>query len=82
VRGNLDCNDGELYCIAGQRKAWRRGRSRLELLSGALVVRDDYAIADYDMGAVHPQQRNAPAKVRFFIEHFEQVYAAPGYWVM
>jgi len=31
---------------------------------------------------VHPQQRNAPAKVRFFIEHFEQVYAAPGYWVM
>jgi len=47
-----------------------------------LVVRDDYAIADYDIGAVHPQQRNAPAKVRFFIEHFEQVYAAPGYWVM
>jgi len=45
-------------------------------------VRNDYAIADYDMGAVPPQQRNAPTKVRFFIEHFEQVYVAPGYWVM
>jgi hypothetical protein len=31
---------------------------------------------------VYPQQRNVPAKVRFFIEHLKQVYAAPGYWVM
>lgn len=68
VRGNLDCNDGELlhrWTAEGLGLAWRRGRSRLELLSGALVVLDDYAIADYDIGAVYPQQRNVPAKVRF-----------------
>jgi len=87
VRGNLDCNDGELlhrWAAEGLGLAWRSTwEIQAELLSGALVtVLDDYAIADYDIRAVYPQQRNVPAKVRFFIEHLKQVYAAPGYWVM
>jgi DNA-binding transcriptional LysR family regulator len=87
VRGNLDCNDGELlhrWAGEGLGLAWRSTwEIQAELLRGDLVtVLDDYAIADYDIRAVYPQQRNLPAKVRFFIEHLKQVYAAPGYWVM
>jgi DNA-binding transcriptional LysR family regulator len=86
VRGNLDCNDGELlhrWAAEGLGLAWRSTwEIQAELASRKLVtVLDEYALADYDIRAVYPQQRNVPAKVRFFIEHLKQVYATPGYWV-
>jgi DNA-binding transcriptional LysR family regulator len=86
VRGNLDCNDGELlhrWASEGLGLAWRSTwEIQAELASGALVtVLDKYALADYDVRAVYPQQRHIPAKVRFFIEHLKQVYATPGYWI-
>jgi DNA-binding transcriptional LysR family regulator len=86
VRGSLDCNDGELlhrWAAEGLGLAWRSmWEIHAEPLSGALdTVLDDCAIADYDIGAVYPQQRNALAKARFLIEHLKQVYAAPWYGV-
>jgi DNA-binding transcriptional LysR family regulator len=86
VRGNLDCNDGELlhrWAAEGLGLAWRSTwEIQSELASGALVtVLDKYALLDYDIRGVFPQQSHVPAKVRFFIEHLKRVYAAPGYWV-
>ncbi len=86
VRGNLDCNDGELlhrWAAEGLGLAWRSmWEIQSELASGELVtVLDEYAVADYDIRAVYPQQRNVPAKVRCFIEHLKQVYSTPGYWM-
>jgi DNA-binding transcriptional LysR family regulator len=85
VRGNLDCNDGELlqrWAVEGLGLAWRSTwEIQAQLARGDLVtVLDKYALADYDIRAVYPQQRHLPARVRFFIEHLKQVYAAPGYW--
>jgi DNA-binding transcriptional LysR family regulator len=85
VRGNLDCNDGELlhrWAAEGLGLAWRSTwEIQAELARGELVtVLDKYAIADYDIRAVYPHQRHVPAKVRFFIEHLKTVYATPGYW--
>src|SRR6185295_1827398 len=86
VRGNLDCNDGELlhrWAAEGLGLAWRSTwEIQSELASGALVtVLDKYALLDYDIRAVYPQQSHVPAKVRFFIEHLKRVYAGPGYWM-
>ncbi|MBB6580517.1 LysR family transcriptional regulator [Ralstonia solanacearum] len=85
VSGNLDCNDGELLhrwmgenLGLGWRSTWE---IQPELESGALItVLDDYALPDYDILAVYPQQRPVPAKIRFFIEHLKAIYAQPGYW--
>ena len=85
VSGNLDCNDGELlhrWMGEGLGLGWRSTwEIQPELESGALMtVLDDYALPDYDILAVYPQQRPVPAKIRFFIEHLKTVFAQPGYW--
>ncbi len=85
VNGNLDCNDGELlhrWMGEGLGLGWRSTwEIQPELESGALMtVLDDYALPDYDILAVYPQQRPVPAKIRFFIEHLKTVFAQPGYW--
>ena len=40
---------------------------------------DEFALPDYDILAVYPQQRYVPAKVRYFIDYLKGVYAEPGY---
>jgi DNA-binding transcriptional LysR family regulator len=85
VDGNLDCNDGELlhrWASEGLGLAWRSTwEIQSQLASGQLItVLDDYALPDYDIMAVYLQQRNLPAKVRFFIDTLKAVYARPGYW--
>ncbi|MNI67813.1 HTH-type transcriptional regulator DmlR [compost metagenome] len=85
VSGNLACNDGELLFAwmrqglgIGWRSTWEINR---ELLSGELVtVLDGFALPDYDIQAVYPQQRYLPAKVRHFIDYLKGVYQRPGYW--
>jgi DNA-binding transcriptional LysR family regulator len=85
VDGNLDCNDGELlhrWAVEGLGLAWRSTwEIQRELESGALVtVLDDYALPDYTIMAVYPQQRHVPAKIRFFVEYLKLVYGDIGYW--
>jgi DNA-binding transcriptional LysR family regulator len=85
VNGNLDCNDGELlhrWACEGLGLAWRSTwEIQNELASGELVtVLDDYALDNYDIVAVYPQQRHLPAKIRFFIDMLKSVYGQPGYW--
>ena len=46
----------------------------------AMTVLDEYALPDYDILAVYPQQRPVPAKIRFFIEHLKTEFNRPGYW--
>ncbi|MES2070005.1 MAG: LysR family transcriptional regulator [Pseudomonadota bacterium] len=86
ANGNLDCNDGELlhrWACEGLGLAWRSTwEIQAQLASGELVtVLDDYALPDYNIMAVYPQQRNLPAKVRFFIDKLKAIYAQPGYWM-
>jgi len=83
--GNLDCNDGELlhrWMSEGLGLAWRsEWEIQKQLQSGLLeTVLDDYALPDYDIMAVYPQQRNVPAKVRLFAQYLKAVYARPDYW--
>ena len=83
--GNLDCNDGELlhrWCLEGLGLAWRSTwEIQSQLASGELVtVLDDYAISNYDIMAIYPQQRNLPLKTRFFIDYLKEIYNTPGYW--
>lgn len=83
--GNLDCNDGELlhrWCLEGLGLAWRSTwEIQTQLASGELVtVLDDYAISNYDIMAIYPQQRHLPLKIRFFIDRLKEIYAQPGYW--
>jgi len=85
ANGSLDCNDGELlhrWMTEGLGLAWRSvWEIQSQLESGALeTVLDDYAIPEYDIMAVYPQQRNVPAKVRLFIWHLKAMYSQPGYW--
>ncbi len=85
VNGNLDCNDGELlhrWAKEGLGLGWRSTWEILpELESGELItVLDEYALPEYDILAVYPQQRPVPAKIRFFIELLKTTYARPGYW--
>lgn len=86
VNGNLDCNDGELlhrWTGEGLGLGWRSTWEILpQLESGELItVLDEYALPDYDILAVYPQQRPVPAKIRFFIEHLKAQFARPGYWM-
>lgn len=83
--GNLDCNDGELlhrWCLEGYGLAWRSTwEIQSELASGKLVtVLDDYALPNYDIMAVYPQQRYLPLKTRLFIDHLKTIYMQANYW--
>jgi DNA-binding transcriptional LysR family regulator len=85
VNGNLDCNDGELlhhWACEGLGLAWRSTwEIQNELACGALItVLDEFALDNYDIMAVYPQQRHVPAKIRFFVDMLKKVYAQPGYW--
>ncbi|NBA93578.1 LysR family transcriptional regulator [Pseudomonas sp. R5(2019)] len=85
VSGNMACNDGELlfsWMRQGLGLGWRSTwEIRKELASGELVtVLDDYALPDYDIMAVYPQQRFLPAKVRYFIDYLRSIYQSAGYW--
>lgn len=86
VGGRLDCNDGELlyrWVCEGLGLGWRSTwEVAQQLARGELeTVLDEYALPDYDILAVYPQQRYVPAKVRYFIDYLKQVYARPGYWL-
>jgi len=83
--GNLDCNDGELlhrWAMEGLGLAWRSTwEIQSQLAEGSLItVLDDYALPQYDIMAVYPQQRHLPAKIRFFIDYLKEIYARPRYW--
>ena len=85
VSGDLDCNDGELlfgWVKQGLGIGWRSTwEIQAELKRGELVtVLDEYAMPNYDIQAVYPQQRYLPAKVRFFVDHLRKIYNTPGYW--
>lgn len=85
VEGDLSCNDGELLhgwvkqsLGIGWRSTWE---IQADLKQGALMtVLDDFALPDYDIQAVYPQQRYLPAKVRHFIDYLRDIYNRPGYW--
>ncbi|MQA18281.1 LysR family transcriptional regulator [Rugamonas rivuli] len=84
--GNLNCNDGELlhrWATEGLGLAWRSSwEIESQLASGELItVLDDFALPQYDIMAVYPQQRHLPAKVRFFIDMLKEIYARPDYWL-
>jgi DNA-binding transcriptional LysR family regulator len=86
VTGNLDCNDGELlhsWGSEGLGLAWRSTwEIQPQLASGELItVLDEFALPDYDIMAVYPQQRHLPVRVRLFIDMLKDLYARPGYWL-
>ena len=62
--------------------AWRSTwEIQSELASGKLVtVLDDYALPNYDIMAVYPQQRYLPLKTRLFIDHLKSTYMQADYW--
>ena len=83
--GKLDCNDGELlhrWCLEGLGLAWRSTwEIESQLAAGELVtVLDEYALSNYDIMAIYPQQRHLPLKTRLFIDQLKLIYAQPGYW--
>jgi DNA-binding transcriptional LysR family regulator len=85
VGGTLDCNDGELlhrWVAEGLGLGWRSTwEVQQQIARGELeTVLDDFALPDYDILAVYPQQRYVPARVRYFIDYLKEVYARPGYW--
>ena len=85
VAGNLDCNDGELlhrWVSEGYGLGWRSPwEIQRQLANGELeTVLDEFALPDYDILAVYPQQRYVPAKVRYFIDYLKKIYAQPDYW--
>lgn len=85
TNGNLDCNDGELlhrWCLEGYGLAWRSTwEIQSELASGKLVtVLDEYALPNYDIMAVYPQQKYLPLKTRLFIDHLKTIYIQDDYW--
>jgi DNA-binding transcriptional LysR family regulator len=85
VAGNLYCNDGELlfdWARRGLGLSWRSvWEIQRELESGELItVLDEFALPNYDIQGVYPQQHYLPAKVRFFIAFLKEVYNRPGYW--
>ena len=85
VAGNLDCNDGELlhrWVSEGYGLGWRSTwEIQRQLANGELeTVLDEFALPDYDILAVYPQQRYVPAKVRYFIDYLKKIYAQPDYW--
>lgn len=86
VDGNLDCNDGELlhsWASEGLGVGWRSTwEIQSQLASGQLItVLDEFALPDYDIMAVYPQQRHLPIRVRLFIDMLKAKYAQPDYWL-
>jgi DNA-binding transcriptional LysR family regulator len=86
VDGNLDCNDGELlhsWASEGLGVGWRSTwEIQSQLASGQLItVLDEFALPDYDIMAVYPQQRHLPIRVRLFIDMLKEKYAQPDYWL-
>lgn len=86
VSGSLSCNDSELlydWTRQGLGLSWRsKWEIQRELKRGELqTVLDEFALPDYDIQAVYPQQRYLPAKVRFFVGFLKEVYHRPGYWI-
>jgi DNA-binding transcriptional LysR family regulator len=86
VDGNLDCNDGELlhsWSSEGLGVGWRSTwEIQSQLASGQLItVLDEFALPDYDIMAVYPQQRHLPIRVRLFIDMLKEKYAQPDYWL-
>ena len=62
----------------GWRSTWE---IQAELKRGELVtVLDEFAVNDYPIQAVYPQQRYLPAKIRHFIDYLKDIYNGPGYW--
>ncbi|MDB5827492.1 MAG: LysR family transcriptional regulator [Variovorax sp.] len=85
VKGSIGCNDGEVlthWAMSGVGLAWRSTwEIQRHLESGELVsVLDDYALPEYDIVAVYPQQPHLPAKVRMYIDTLRSIYSEPGYW--
>ena len=85
VGGTLDCNDGELlhrWASEGLGLGWRSTwEIHQQLARGELeTVLDEFALPDYDILAVYPQQRYVSAKVRYFIDYLKEVYASEDYW--
>jgi DNA-binding transcriptional LysR family regulator len=85
VSGNLECNDTELlhrWTREGLGLSWRSTWEIAgEITRGELVtVLDEFALPAYDIFAVYPQQRNVPARVRFFVDFLRSVYARADYW--
>jgi len=85
VGGTLDCNDGELlhrWVSEGLGLGWRSTwEIQQQLARGELeTVLDEFALPDYDILAVYPQQRYVPAKVRYFIDYLKEIYASEDYW--
>jgi DNA-binding transcriptional LysR family regulator len=85
VGGSLDCNDGELlhrWVSEGLGLGWRSTwEIQQQLARGELeTVLDEFALPDYDILAVYPQQRYVPARVRYFIDYLKEVYASEDYW--
>lgn len=83
--GNLDCNDGELlhrWCLEGLGLSWRSTwEIQTQLAKGELItVLDEYALPNYDIMALYPQQQHLPLKTRFFIDQLKSIYSQPGYW--
>ncbi len=86
VGGTLDCNDGELlhrWVSEGLGLGWR-STWEIQQAAGARgeleTVLDEFALPDYDILAVYPQQRYVPAKVRYFIDYLKEIYASDDYW--
>ncbi|MFC3625797.1 LysR family transcriptional regulator [Vogesella amnigena] len=85
VRGALECNDGAVlhdWALQGLGLTWRSmWEVKDDIGEGRLVtVLDKYSSPDYPVYAVMAQRRYLPGRVRLFIEHLKEVYAAPGYW--
>lgn len=85
VDGDLSCNDGELlfdWVKQGVGIGWRSTwEIQTELKQGTLVtVLDEFAVDNYPIQAVYPQQRYLPAKIRHFIDYLKGIYNTPGYW--
>jgi len=85
VTGNLASNDGALlrqWAIEGLGLAWcSKWEVAAQIKSGELTtVLDDYVFADRAISAVHPRQKNLPAKTSLFIEWLKSIYSSPDYW--
>ena len=86
VAGNLACSDGAAlrkWAVDGLGLA-RLPRSdiALELASGRLVtVLEHFMVPEGTLMAVHPRQRNLPAKTALFIDFLKGIYSCQAYWM-
>jgi DNA-binding transcriptional LysR family regulator len=85
VDGDMACNDGESlfdWMRQGLGIAWRSTwEIQPELTRGTLMtVLDEFAVSNYPIQVVYPQQRYLPAKIRYFTDYLREIYNQPGYW--